>query len=239
MAAKYGKTSQYDLDATGSANSFFDKSYAAGKADYEAYLKGLEAITASDLPAILKPIYNSITWSKVLGKNSAGNYYIRVKNSSGQYYYFFDTGSGKVYDIKSKKAVSKFNFSNKGKTGTGFYGTNKGKTFTENTPQLMAWKFSFDPNYKLSYTDQSYTDAVVHIYDAMKGGGTKDAKFMTWFTAMTKTAADWSKFYHRFGTKDGENLYQWIKGEFASGSDKPYRDKMNARMKAINNSNRW
>jgi len=38
---KYGKKSKYDLDASSSTpyNSFFEKSYAAGKADYEASLK--------------------------------------------------------------------------------------------------------------------------------------------------------------------------------------------------------
>ena len=239
LKKKYGKTSKYDLDATGSANSFFDKSYAAGKAEYEAYLKSKEKIHYEDLPAILKPVYNNINWNKTLGKNEAGNFYIRLKNSHDQYYYFFDSGVGKVWDIKGKKTLSRFNFANKGKTGTGTEGINKGKLFIKATPQLLAYAFSFDPNQKLSWSDASYTNAVVHIYDAMKGGGTKESKFFIWFNDMTNTQADWSKFYKRFGTKDGENFYQWAKGEFSGSSDKVYRDKMNARMKRIGNSTRW
>jgi hypothetical protein len=41
LAKKWGKTSKYDLDATGSYNDYFLKSYnGGGKAEYEAFLKG-------------------------------------------------------------------------------------------------------------------------------------------------------------------------------------------------------
>lgn len=41
LAKKWGKTSKYDLDATGSYNKFFLESYnGGGKAEYEAFLKG-------------------------------------------------------------------------------------------------------------------------------------------------------------------------------------------------------
>ena len=38
LSKKYGKQSEYDLDTTGTANSWFDRSYAAGKDEFEVYI---------------------------------------------------------------------------------------------------------------------------------------------------------------------------------------------------------
>lgn len=237
LSKKYGKQSQYDLDATGSANAFFDRSYAAGKTEYEAYLLSLAAITEDSLPNILKGVNLNIpdSWhqARMFGKNAAGNFYIRLNTSGGKYLYWFDSGNWKVWDTKTSKKLSNGTYSNGGRTATGVDGIQKGKTFTmANAPSTLLL-FVSDPNQQTSWTDKSYTDAVVKMYDAMKGPGTFVNQFNSWFKLMTKTAADYSKFYDRFGKRDGYTFYQWVKGEsdLMTAAQKKFR---NDRLQAIN-----
>ena len=234
---KYGKLSQYDLDATGSANAFFDRSYAAGKTEYEAYLLSLAAITANSLPALLKGVNGNIPsgWdqAKMFGKNNAGNFYIRCYTTSGKYLYWFDAGTWKIWDTKTSKKVSSGTYSNGGLSATSSDGILKGTSKTGSNAPAVLLNFVEDPNQQTSWTDKSYTDAVVKTYDAMKGPGTFVNQFNSWFKLMTQTAADYSKFYDRFGKRDGFNFYQWVKGEdkLMTAAQKKFR---NDRLQAIN-----
>jgi len=71
------------------------------------------------------------------------------------------------------------------------------------------------------------------MYDAMKGPGTFVNQFNSWFKLMTKTQADYSKFYDRFGKRDGYSFYDWVKGEgdLMTAAQKKWR---NDRLQAIN-----
>tara|TARA_R110000764_G_scaffold542_4_gene2054 strand:- start:1569 stop:2558 length:990 start_codon:yes stop_codon:yes gene_type:complete len=237
---KYGKKSEYDLDEIGSANSWFDKSYKAGKTEYEAYLKEVSMPTPSTLPAILKPVYDAITWGKKLGKTAAGLEYIRLANSKGIQYYWFSNGTYKIWDTKTKKSLSSGGFSNAGKTMTGTKGVHKGTTWTKDSPEAAALYAYNDPNQKLSHTPATYTDAVVKMYDAMKGGGTKVSTFWKWWDYMTQTGADWSKFISLFGKKDGYTFGQWVKGEDALTTLQA-KKRMNDSMERIGygNATKW
>ena len=235
LSKKYGKESKYDLDATGSANSFFDKSYAAGKTEYEAYLKDKAGVKAADLPANLKSLYNIETWGKTLGKNAQNQYYIQLKASTGLYYFFYDTGRAKIWNNNTKKEVSLLDWWDKGKSVKVTSGENKGKTFTANSPHEVMTKASVDPQKKESWTDATYTTAVVQLYDAMKGGGTKDNQFWSWYYKMTQTRADWDKFLSRWNNQGGYNFYTWVRDDIGS----EYHNKLNQRMKNIGASTRW
>ena len=64
----------------------------------------------------------------------------------------------------------------------------------------------------LSYTDTQYIAFANKLYDSMKGFGTDTDTVKYVFNCM-KTKADVLKLIQVFGTRDGETLSQWLKGD--------------------------
>ena len=231
LSKKYGAESSYDLDKTGSANSYFEKSYAAGKTEYEAYLKTLEKIKYADLPNNLKGIAKALgfenTTKDYFKQNSAGNFYIAYNNNKGNRITIFDTGTYRVTpknDTGKKLSEGSVTgnlssitpFSNYPKAGTAIsYPNNVHHVFVLATTSPEQDMIASNP--KMS--NSSAQNIANELFDAVNGGGTKDTKF--WNNMYkAKNMAQWKQVYEAFGSREGWNLDRWINNDMENPSER-------------------
>ena len=150
----------------------------------------------------------------IIGSKTAKPIVRTIGNTSGKWYYYYGGGAFYVYNKEKTKQIASGNYTNNGLTLVMTSGPGKGRTFTGTSILKVANEASSNPQATKTLSNNDVTDIVVKFYDAMKGMGTKDGTFLTNWKRM-QTLADWSAVYHTFGTKDGENLWQWMKGESA------------------------
>lgn len=66
-----------------------------------------------------------------------------------------------------------------------------------------------------SYSDSQYNVYAQQLYTAMKGLGTDENAIYTVFRQM-KNRVDILKLFAAFGTRDGQDLYEWMAGDLSS-----------------------
>lgn len=156
-----------------------------------------------------------------------------VGNKSGKKYVYVAGGSLYVYDSAGTQ-IAAGNYANNGLKVVVTLGPEKGKTFTGTSILKVANKASGLSENTVTLSDSEAADIVAKMYYAMKGGGTYENTFMTQWNRL-KTLADWSKVFHTFGKKDGENLFQWMAGDF----EYIYKVRFNKWFKDHGSSNRF
>lgn len=77
----------------------------------------------------------------------------------------------------------------------------------------------------LSYDDSQYEGFASTLYSAMKGIGTDKDSCSDVFSKM-QTRSDVLKLISTFGVKDGENLSEWIDGDFSAKDKNTYINKV-------------
>ena len=191
---------------------------------------------SGELTGQLKVIYeniNSADKPKIFPRNhnGKGNQLMveATGNNSGTKYYWTESGIYLAYNPTTKKWFQGGNYANNGKTLILTSGTNKGKTVKGSYPVPTAYSATQPMGEQVkTLTNSQVNDIVAKMYYAMKGGGTYENTFMNQWNRM-KTLADWSAVYHTFGTKDGENLWQWMDGDFGKyyklGFNKWFKDR--------------
>lgn len=222
LSKKYGKESSYNLDAEISGNpnnSWFRKSYAAGKAEFEAWKK------KQSVNAVIKPIYDIVSkgsgkttyLSKDNSRNSAKIDMVEYKSDKKPLIYYWKAdGTMSVWNRDKKQTVTRGNWSKSGKSIAVTFGSNKGKTFTNNSPVVNAYLASYNPMENQTYSEMStYKLIADNLYDAMKGGGTVDRTFWRNMKKI-KTTKDYDLVKSKYGKKGGYNLVEWIKGDIVA-----------------------
>lgn len=66
-----------------------------------------------------------------------------------------------------------------------------------------------------SYSDAQFRVFAQDLYGAMKGWGTNEEKIYNVFRQM-KSKVDVLKLIDAYGTRDGENLFEWLDGDLSS-----------------------
>ena len=241
LSKKYGKKSSFNLDATGSANSYFDKSYAVGKADYEAYLKSQQELKYADLPNNLKGVATALGFQSKGGsffkQNSAGNFYIVYSNNKGQTIYIFDNGNYRVLPKgKSSPKLSAGSFASNLTSITPFSGYPKaGQKITNSNPHtLFALASETLEQQYAPMTNSSATSIANNLYNAMDGVGTKDPELWSNLNKI-KNPNQFRQVYTAFGTREGEYLDDWLSDDLELGWERKkfndYTTSINSRMK--------
>ena len=214
------------------------------KAAWNAKKSGYNSSTevkenAGKLSGQLKAIYEKfMASSKLKPKTKAysSNDVMKVStvgDLSGKKYVYVAGGSMYVYASNGAQ-IAAGNYANNGLKVVVTLGPEKGKTFTGTSILKVANKASGLSENTVTISNAQAADIVSKMYYAMKGGGTYEDIFMSQWNRI-KTLADWSKVFHTFGKKDGENLFQWMAGDF----EYIYKVRFNKWFKDHGSSNRF
>jgi hypothetical protein len=210
-----GYTPKLDEDGLWGPNT--KRGWTAKKSAYQSAI-GTPTVTTqgAGLTGQLKWIFdywqtNGVKGLSVVPGSSTGNTYVCGVGNSGRRYCYGEGGVWYAYDTAGKVLMNG-NFANNGKTIVVTAGSNKGKTFTGATPMTASGSAVYNPQVVSNLTTVQQADIVAKMYDAMKGPGTWDMTFNKQFDRL-KTLQDWKNVFAMFGTKEGENLAGWMKGE--------------------------
>jgi hypothetical protein len=185
LSKKYGKKSQYDLDATRSNpyGGTFLQSYAAGKTEYEASLKGVSA-TLSD--SLISDIATIRSKANVNSPNAAESY---LKSVASKYPSYVQNWANAL-----RNNATTFLFANQ------IYESNNGIRVYNSNPFLASeWYASGGQILKANPTNNSAAYSVAKNTSLGKVKATKYTNEGLWFYLPDKssvykwTKADWVK----------------------------------------------
>ena len=159
--------------------------------------------------------------------NSKGIKMIKaIGKTSGNSYYWSVPGSFYSYSPKTKKWLSSGNYANNGKTIIVTGGNNTGKTIKGRDIMNAAYKAATNPQHKQTLSTSQVNSIATKMYSALSSGGYSTNSNFTKEWNKLKTAADWTAVYHKFGTMDGKNLWNWMKdASWMTPNSKSYYNK--------------